>query len=151
VIGLRASAVLAATIALQQIATPIHAGEADVKAVDVQCRPAPGDRPASICQFSVTVQHADTGWDHYANRFEIVAAGEVIATRVLRHPHVEEQPFRRSLARVRIPRETRSVVVRAGDLVHGLGGAEIEVEVPHARKDPDAGATGDAEAQKVSP
>lgn len=99
------------------------AGLADVVAVDVQCE-------GRVCRFDVTVRHADTGWDHYANRFEVVAPdGTVIATRVLRHPHVKEQPFTRSLPGVRIPPGVDRVVVRAGDSVHGTGGAEIEVRI----------------------
>lgn len=118
-------------------ASPVLAGKADVLAVEVRCRPAPGGRPASICQFSVTVRHADTGWDHYANRYEIVAPDEsVIGTRILRHPHIEEQPFRRSLARIRIPHEIVSVEVRAGDLEHGLGGQTISVAIPHEKPEP---------------
>lgn len=115
------------------VAAPVTAGEADVVDVEIACRPAPGNRPQSICQLTVAVQHADAGWDHFANRFEVVGPkGGVLGTRVLRHPHVEEQPFRRSLARVRIPHSVGSVTIRAHDLVHELGGAEQIVKVPHA-------------------
>jgi hypothetical protein len=118
-------------------ATGAEAGKADVLAAEVRCRPAPGGRPSSVCQFTVTVKHADAGWDHYANRFEIVApGGEVLSTRVLRHPHVDEQPFTRSQSRVRIPHTTESVEVRAGDLVHGLGGATVAVAIPHEKSPP---------------
>ena len=114
-----------------------RAGEADVVDVDVICRPAPGNRPASICRFQVAVQHADTGWEHYANRYEVVdGEGKVLGTRVLRHPHVEEQPFRRGLARVRVQRTVKQVTVRASDKTHGLGGAEVTVPVPHATSEP---------------
>lgn len=42
--------------------------------------------------------HPDTGWDHYADGWRIEAEdGTVIGTRELLHPHVEEQPFTRSL------------------------------------------------------
>ena len=126
-------------IALTGLASPAASGKADVEGVDVRCRPAPGGRPASICQFSVTVRHADTGWDHYANRYEVVAPdGTVIGTRILRHPHIEEQPFRRSLARIRIPYTTETVEVRAGDLEHGLGGKTMTVEIPHAKQETEA-------------
>lgn len=111
------------------------AGQADVLDARVACRPAPGHRPASICQFTVTMKHADTGWDHYANRFEIVGPeGRVLATRILRHPHVEEQPFTRSQSRIRIGHEIESVEIRAGDLVHGLGGRTVRVAIPHAKQ-----------------
>lgn len=131
---------------------PARAGEADVVGAEVRCRPAPGGREASICQFSVSVRHDDTGWDHYANRYEIVGPdGRVLATRILRHPHVEEQPFRRSLPRVRIPWTIETVEVRAGDLVHGLGGRTMRVTIPHqrpAKETPAAG--GDADVRDAA-
>ena len=47
---------------------------------------------------SVTLAHPDTGWDHYADGWRIETKdGTVIGTRDLLHPHVEEQPFTRSL------------------------------------------------------
>ena len=53
-------------------------------------------------------------------------AGRVLATRVLLHPHVDEQPFTRSHS-VKIPRDVDEVTVRAHDKVHGYGGAEMTV------------------------
>ena len=62
--------------------------------------------------FEVKVQHEDTGWDHYANSWEVLTLdGEVIATHVLTHPHVEEQPFTRSMSGIAIPNGTSSVRV----------------------------------------
>ncbi|KUF10633.1 hypothetical protein [Pseudoponticoccus marisrubri] len=47
---------------------------------------------------SVTLSHPDTGWDHYADGWRIEDdAGHDLGTRVLHHPHVNEQPFTRSL------------------------------------------------------
>lgn len=81
--------------------------------------------------FSVTVRHADEGWDHYADGYEIVAPdGIVLGERVLAHPHVEEQPFTRSLSSVEIPASIDTVTVRARDSVHGLGGETVEVSLP---------------------
>jgi hypothetical protein len=81
--------------------------------------------------FEVEVRHADEGWQHYADRWEIVDEGDhILATRVLRHPHVTEQPFRRALAGVEIPSETTTVTVRAHDSVHGYGGAERRLVLP---------------------
>jgi hypothetical protein len=105
------------------------AGEADVLAAEATA--VKGGR----YRFEVTVRHADEGWEHYADRWEVLAPdGTVLATRVLRHPHVDDQPFSRSLPAVGIPEEIRRVIVRAGDSVHGLGGAEVTVELP-ARKE----------------
>ena len=41
--------------------------------------------------FSVTIAHADSGWKHCADEFEVLAAdGTVLETRILYHPHVDE-------------------------------------------------------------
>ena len=72
--------------------------------------------------FSVTVAHADSGWKHYADKFEVLAAdGTVLETRILYHPHVDEQPFTRGLGNVQIPAGIAQVIVRASDNVHKAG------------------------------
>ena len=82
------------------------------------------------CLLSVTVRHADGGWQHYADRWEVrTPDGEVLATRVLQHPHVDEQPFTRTLPGVQIPESLHEVVVRARDSEHGWGGREVVVEI----------------------
>lgn len=82
-------------------------------------------------RFDVTLQHADEGWEHYADRWEVVSEdGTVFATRELLHPHVDEQPFTRSLSGVEVPAGVRSVIVRARDSVHGYGGEEAAVALP---------------------
>ena len=84
--------------------------------------------------FAVTVRHDDEGWDHYADRWEVLGPdGKVLGTRVLYHPHVEEQPFTRSLGGVEVPKGVKEVVVRAHDRVHGFGGREVKVELPGKR------------------
>lgn len=101
------------------------AGEADV--VDVVIHPEGG----GSYRFDVTVRHADEGWDHYANAFQVLGpGGTVLGTRELLHPHVNEQPFTRSLSGVAIPAGTDEVTVRAVDSVHGTGGREMIVPVP---------------------
>ena len=101
------------------------AGEANVLKADVDCD------NGSLCSFSVTVRHGDTGWDHYADGWEILDMnGEVIAVRELAHPHENEQPFTRSLNRVPIPGDLQQVTIRAHDSVHGYGGEELVVELP---------------------
>jgi hypothetical protein len=108
------------------LATPsAHAGEADVVDVVVS-RTGEG-----IYSFAVTVRHDDTGWDHYADRWEVVAPdGRVLGTRVLLHPHENEQPFTRSQSGIRIPADIETVSVRAHDSVHELGGVELTVTPP---------------------
>lgn len=118
------SGLLALALVLMPGVAP--AGLADV--LEVAIRPA--DRPGYY-DLDVTLRHADSGWDHYANRWEVVGPdGAVLATRVLHHPHVHEQPFTRSLSAVAIPAGVTWVRVRGHDLVHGLGGREVTVSVP---------------------
>ena len=96
---------------------PVLGGEADVVAVEVK---SSGKLTYS---FNVTVSHADQGWDHYADRWEIIAPdGEILARRVLAHPHTNEQPFTRSLSGVKIPVDIHQITVRAHDSVHAYGG-----------------------------
>ncbi|MCG6872427.1 MAG: hypothetical protein LJE84_09070 [Gammaproteobacteria bacterium] len=107
------------------LATPVHAGKADVVAATVDCN------PARVCRFDATIRHADSGWQHYADRFEILAPdGTVLGKRTLHHPHVDEQPFTRSLGGVNVPADVLRVRVRAGDSEHGFGGRTAEVEIP---------------------
>jgi len=118
-----AGAVLLALVALAP--GRAIAGEADVVAVEAV------EEAAGAWRFDVTVAHADEGWEHYADRWEVVAPdGTVLGARVLLHPHVNEQPFTRSLGGVAIPDGIDRVILRAHDSVHGLGGAEASVELP---------------------
>ena len=100
------------------------AGEADVVGVKAS------SGKDGTWSFSVTVRHDDEGWDHYADRWEVLGPdGEVLGTRVLMHPHVGEQPFTRSLGGVKVPEGVSKVMVRGHDLVHGYGGEVMEVEL----------------------
>lgn len=102
-----------------------HAGPADVLKVEI--KPAGPD----TFQFFVTVRHDDKGWDHYANKWDVVAPdGTVLATRTLYHPHENEQPFTRSLGGVTIQPDISAVTVQAHDSVHGYGGKTITIQLP---------------------
>ena len=64
-------------------------------------------------RFDVTIRHADTGWDHFADGWDVVdAQGQTLGYRELMHPHVTEQPFTRSLSNVLVPDGVRTVWVR---------------------------------------
>ena len=87
--------------------------------------------------FHVTVQHPDTGWEDYADGWDVLTPdGQVIRpdpdspfTRLLLHPHENEQPFTRSQAGIVIPSGVTRVRVRAHDLVDGYGGIEVWVDL----------------------
>ena len=111
-------------LALLLAAPSARAGVADV--LEVEAVPEAG----GAWRFNVTVAHADDGWEHYADRWEVLAPdGRLIATRVLLHPHVQEQPFTRSLGGVVIPEGVTRVIIRAHDKKHGLGGKDVTVEL----------------------
>ncbi len=82
-------------------------------------------------RFAVTLKHADSGWEHYADKWEVVGVdGTIYGTRVLAHPHVNEQPFTRSLNGVAIPNGVKQVIIRAGDNLGSAAGKTMTIEVP---------------------
>ncbi len=84
--------------------------------------------------FSATVFHKDEGWKHYADNFEVLMAdGTKLGTRVLYHPHVDEQPFTRSLSNVQVPIGVTEVIIQAHDSVHGYGERTVKVKLPPRR------------------
>jgi len=87
--------------------------------------------------FYVTVSHPDTGWEDYADGWDIVLPdgtqlkvqeGDPF-TRLLLHPHVDEQPFTRSQSGIVIPKNITQFTVRAHDIVDGFGGQEVFVDL----------------------
>lgn len=87
--------------------------------------------------FYVTLSHPDTGWEDYLNGWDVVTEDGTILkpnpdspfTRLLLHPHVDEQPFTRSQSSIEIPAGATIVTVRANDLVDGFGGQEVIVDL----------------------
>ena len=103
----------------------VFAGEADVLSAEVKVT------GKGIYRFDVTVRHNDKGWDHYADRFEVLAPdGKLLGTRILHHPHVNEQPFTRSLSAIKVPGEIKEVSIRAHDSVHAFGGKSVTINLP---------------------
>ena len=83
---------------------------------------------------NVTLRHADSGWDHYADAWRVVAGdGTVLGTRTLYHPHETEQPFTRSLGGVAILAGMTTVYVEAHDKVHGWSPQRVRVNLEKAR------------------
>ncbi len=87
--------------------------------------------------FHVTVAHPDSGWEDYADGWDVVFPdGSIVLpdadstfTRLLLHPHETEQPFTRSQSGITIPPDVTSVTVRAHDIVDGFGGREVVVDL----------------------
>jgi hypothetical protein len=107
------------------LASPAWADEADVVSATI------AKDGANTYSIAVGVRHKDTGWDNYADRWEVLGHnGEVLATRKLLHPHVGEQPFVRSLSGIQLPTGFETLTVRAHDKVHGFGGKVLNIKVP---------------------
>lgn len=106
------------------LAAPAYADPAKVKNVIVT-------KNGSGYTFDVTVSHGDTGWDDYVDAWRIRdTAGNVLGQRSLSHPHVNEQPFTRSLSGVKVPEGATSVIVEAHDTVTGWAPQGKTVQLP---------------------
>lgn len=104
--------------------TSIVAGCADVIEAAV-------DSSGDTYRVSATILSSDTGWEKYADAWEVrTSDGTVLGTRTLAHPHVDEQPFTRSLDDVDIPAGVTDVEIAARDLVAGFCGETVSVPVP---------------------
>lgn len=104
-------------------ALSVNAGDVEIKKVVMQ-------KTGNSWSFEVTLKHADTGWKHYANAWRVLDhKGKVIKTRILGHPHVDEQPFTRGLGGVVIPAGAKSVTVEARDKVHGWSKNKVVIDL----------------------
>ena len=84
-------------------------------------------------RFDVTLSHPDTGWEHYADAWRVLDMdGKELAIRILVHPHVDEQPFTRSLGGVNLPDGTSQVQIQARCLVDGWTVQTTTVSLPSA-------------------
>ena len=100
------------------------AGCADVVAAEIAVQ-------GNGFEVSATVSSADTGWDKYADTWVVrTPGGEILGTRRLTHPHVDEQPFTRTLGGVQIPEGIDRVEIAAGDSVVGFCGDAVVIAVP---------------------
>ena len=105
------------------MATPLWAGSPEIRDIHIK-------KTGMVWRVDVTLQHPDTGWDHYADGWEVLdAEGNRLAYRELLHPHVNEQPFTRGLSSVIFPDGTREVFIRASCSVEGWAGEPVRVEL----------------------
>jgi len=84
----------------------------------------------------VTLKHADANWEHYADAWRIVDGnGHLYKTRVLFHPHINEQPFTRSLSNIKIPADKPIIYVEAHDKKHGWSKQRVMVDLTRSSGD----------------
>jgi hypothetical protein len=99
------------------------------QAGEVAIRYASFEQSGGAWRVDVTLQHGDTGWEHYADGWRVVdERGSVFGHRTLYHPHVDEQPFTRS-HRLSIPAGVTQVYVEAHDTVHGWSPQRLAVDL----------------------
>lgn len=116
-----------------QPAEPITSNAANADVLFVSAR----ETAVGLWTFSVEVAHPDTGWEDYTDGWDVVLPDGNVAkvspddpfTRLLLHPHENEQPFTRSQSNIPIPPDVTTVTVRAHDLVDGFGGQEVTVDL----------------------
>lgn len=121
------------TATAKPTALPETSGEANADVLFVSAT----ETAVGLWTFSVEVAHPDTGWEDYADGWDVVLPDGTVAkanpddpfTRLLLHPHETEQPFTRSQSNIPIPPEATTVTVRAHDLVAGFGGQEVVVDL----------------------
>ena len=83
---------------------------------------------------SVTLEHADSGWEHYADAWRVLGKDAVVyGVRTLLHPHQSEQPFTRSQSGIMIPKTATRVYVEAHDKVHGWAPQRLQIDLGKAR------------------
>ena len=100
-----------------------YAGEVDI--VDAHF-----SKQGNQWKANVTLKHEDTGWEHYADSWRVLdGQGNIIGTRVLYHPHVDEQPFTRRLSNITIPKGTTTVFIEAHDKEHGSAKKRHKVDL----------------------
>ncbi|NOY66857.1 MAG: hypothetical protein GXP13_05560 [Gammaproteobacteria bacterium] len=103
---------------------------ASVQADQVQIKFAELHHLGNTWNISVTLKHKDSGWNHYANAWQIVdGKNKLIRKRVLLHPHVNEQPFTRSLYSVKIPGNTKVIFIEAMDSIHGVSPDRLRIDL----------------------
>ncbi len=91
---------------------------------------ATAQRVGNLWTFEVTVMHGDTGWDHYADAWRVVdMQGNELGLRNLAHPHVNEQPFTRTLSGVSIPEDVTEVGIQTRDTTTGWSTQITKVKI----------------------
>ena len=121
---LRSAIITSMLFIITALASIAIAGEADVVYVYL-------DENQGYYDISVSVRHADAGWEHYANWWRVrTEDGNELARRELGHPHEDEQPFERALFNsVKIHPDVKVIIVEAHDMVHEYGGRTIRIDL----------------------
>lgn len=97
---------------------------------DVRIQRVVFEKRGDVWNVDTTLRHADSGWTHYADAWRVLdKKGNILGTRTLHHPHVDEQPFTRSLGNLKIPEDNTVVFVEAHDKVHGWSTDKLKIDL----------------------
>jgi ABC-type oligopeptide transport system substrate-binding subunit len=81
--------------------------------------------------FALTVVSDDISATEFGDSWELrTLDGDVLATRVLAHEHINEQPFTRSMSGIVIPDGVKTVIGVAHHNVGGYCGETLEIQLP---------------------
>jgi len=81
-------------------------------------------------RFDVTLESPYDSAQRYADGWRVLGPDDTeLGVRVLRHGHAHEQPFTRSLDRVRIPAGVKRVKIQGRDQWSGWGGITFDVDI----------------------
>ncbi len=112
--------------AVPPVAVPAIAAADPAQVVDAQA-----ERSGGNWTITATLSHGDTGWDDYADGWRVLSdGGDVLGTRTLAHPHVDEQPVSRSLSGIAIPAGTGRVMIETSTTATGWGGERYALDLP---------------------
>ena len=122
-----------AALADKDAAALASAASADADVTNVFAR----EEQDGTWTFHVSVKHPDTGFRDFADGWDLVTSnGAVIKadptqrfTKILRRPHVKEQPFTRTVKGLELPKDVVKLTVRAHDSVGGFGGREVQINL----------------------
>ncbi|MBV7335571.1 hypothetical protein KFU94_46470 [Chloroflexi bacterium TSY] len=102
----------------------VNTNPPDVEILFVRARQSAND----TWSFDVTLNHPDTGWEDYTDGWHVeTPEGEILGTRILFHPHVNEMPFTRSLGNMTLPEDVTEIRIRAHDLISGYAPQTVTV------------------------
>ncbi|MEM7131562.1 MAG: hypothetical protein AAF702_34930 [Chloroflexota bacterium] len=108
---------------------PAQYGLPDAEILFVRAR----ETSPGVWTFDVRLNHPDTGWEDYTDGWHVeTMEGQILATRILLHPHENEMPFSRSQSGIAIPLDVTEVQVRSHDLVSGYGQKTVVVPLSEA-------------------
>lgn len=92
---------------------------------------AEATRNGDTWTFALTVRSDDISATEFGDSWELrTLDGEVLATRVLAHEHINEQPFTRSMSGIVIPDGIKTVIGVAHHNVGGYCGETLEIQLP---------------------